>query len=240
MINNFQKPGLILFSFISILISSVLYGQDSLPKPALQVIRDTKTYKQMVSADNNQAMVSLTKMIPGIVLDLRYATLNNFTGRRMYKKGLSYTFLRRPAAKALLAVQQELNTQGYGLKIYDAYRPYGVTVDFWNLIHDERYVANPAKASGHNRGIATDLTIIDLKTGKELDMGTGFDNFTDSAHHSFTQLPAAILANRQLLKSVMEKQGFHLFETEWWHYFWGPAEGFEAMDLDFSALKKLE
>jgi D-alanyl-D-alanine dipeptidase len=162
MINNFQKPGLILFSFISILISPVLYGQDSLPKPALNVIRETKTYKQMVSADSNQAMVSLTKMIPGIVLDLRYATLNNFTGRRMYKKGLSYTFLRRPAAKALLAVQQELNTQGYGLKIYDAYRPYGVTVEFWNLIHDERYVANPAKASGHNRGIVTDLTIIDL------------------------------------------------------------------------------
>jgi len=156
----------------------------------------------------------------------------------MYKKGLRYTFLRLPAARALLAVQSELNAKGLGLKIYDAYRPYSVTVAFWDLIHDERYVANPAKGSGHNRGIATDLTIVNLKTGYELDMGTGFDNFTDSAHHSFKQFPDSVLANRELLKSTMEKYGFHLFETEWWHYFWGGAEAFPVLDLDFHVLYK--
>ena len=68
-------------------------------------------------------------------------------------------------------------------------------------------------------------------------MGTGFDNFTDSAHHSFKQFPDSVLANRELLKTTMEKYGFHLFETEWWHYFWGEAEGFDVLDLDFKVLK---
>src|SRR5437867_1601617 len=84
---------------------------------------------------------------------------------------------------------QELNEKGLGLKIFDAYRPYSVTVKFWELIKDERYVANPSKGSGHNRGIAVDLTIIHLKTNEELNMGTGFDNFTDTAHQAFVNLP---------------------------------------------------
>ena len=105
-------------------------------------------------------------------------------------------------------------------------------------MHDERYVANPANGSGHNRGIAVDLTIIDLKTGKELNMGTGFDNFTDSAHHSFTNLPKEILQNRNLLKTTMEKYGFKLFETEWWHYFLADGDKYEVLDIDFKKLGK--
>jgi len=146
--------------------------------------------------------------------------------------------MRAPAAEALKKVQQELNTQGYGLKIFDAYRPFSVTVKFWELVHDERYVANPSKGSGHNRGIAVDLTIINLKNGIELDMGTGFDNFTDSAHHTFTKLPEEILQNRQLLRSTMEKYGFKAFDTEWWHYFLSAGEKFEILDIDFKKLAK--
>jgi len=183
-------------------------------------------------------MRELKKMIPGIVYDLRYTGSNNFIGRRMYPLKTNQTFLRAPAAEALAKVQAELKSQNLGLKIYDAYRPYSVTVTFWELIKDERYVANPSKGSGHNRGLAVDLTIIDLTTGNELDMGTGFDSFSDSAHHNFTSLPEMIQQNRRLFKEIMTKYGFQLFETEWWHYSWPNDKEYEIMDIPFRKLKK--
>ncbi|MCB0742038.1 MAG: M15 family metallopeptidase, partial [Chitinophagaceae bacterium] len=173
------------------------------------------------------------------VYDLRYATLNNFMQRRMYPKKTAITFLRKPAALALQQVQKSLLKKGLGLKIFDAYRPYAVTVKFWELVHDERYVANPKNGSGHNRGVAVDLTIIDKKTNKELNMGTGFDNFTDSAHQAFNQLPEAILQNRKLLKTTMEQYGFKAYENEWWHYSWSDSIHYEILDLPFKKLKKI-
>ena len=140
-------------------------------------------------------------------------------------------------ARGLARVQQELNNKNLSLKIWDAYRPYSVTEKMWKLIKDERYVANPKKGSGHNRGIAVDLTIIDRTTGKELDMGTGFDNFTDTAHQNFKNLPAGILDNRALLETVMGKNGFVALETEWWHFFWNNPD-FELLDIDPKKFKK--
>ncbi|MEO7923926.1 MAG: M15 family metallopeptidase [Chitinophagaceae bacterium] len=195
-------------------------------------------YKSQVKKDSSKKMVELKKMIPGIVYDLRYAGSNNFMRRRMYPPGTNHTFMRLPAVIALQKVQQELKQKGLGLKIFDAYRPYSVTVKFWELVRDERYVANPSKGSGHNRGIAVDLTIIALKTGVELKMGTGFDNFTDTAHHVFTRLSEEVLQNRDLLKSTMEKYGFKAFESEWWHYFLSEATRFEILDISFMKLQK--
>ena len=143
-----------------------------------------------------------------------------------------------PQARAVGRVQQELNEKDLSLKIWDAYRPYSVTEKMWELIKDERYVADPKKGSGHNRGIAVDLTIIDRTTGKELDMGTGFDNFTDTAHQTFKNLPLEILNNRGLLKTVMEKNGFVAMETEWWHFFWNNQD-FELLDIDPKKFKKI-
>jgi len=108
----------------------------------------------------------------------------------------------------------------------------------WDLIGDERYVANPSKGSGHNRGLAIDLTLINLSNDNELDMGTGFDNFTDTAHHVFRNLPSTVLQNRTLLKETMEKYGFRSFETEWWHYSWPNDRNYEVLDLDFKKLEK--
>jgi len=203
----------------------------------VQVINSVDQYRQMAIADSQKKMTDLRRLIPGIVLDLRYATTDNFTGQRMYPAQTGTTFLRWPAADSLKQVQAELKGMGLGLKIFEAYRPYSVTVKFWELVHDPRYVADPSKASGHNRGIAVDLTLIDLKTGKEIPMPTGFDNFTDSAHHDFVDLPAAILANRKLLREVMEKHGFIAFPTEWWHYSLPDPEKYEALDLGFEALQ---
>lgn len=204
----------------------------------LYVIRERKQYDSTVQGDSNKMMISLKKIIPGIVQDLRYASENNFMKRYMYPSSVNDTYLRLPAARALLKVQKELNKQGYGLKIFDAYRPYSVTVAFWELVRDERYAANPDKGSGHNRGIAVDLTIIDIKSKKEIDMGTGFDNFSDTAHHGFYNLPVNILQNRKLLRDTMERYGFKKLDTEWWHYYWPDASKYELLDLSFEELRK--
>ena len=204
----------------------------------LHITSDWKEYRQQVKEDPSKKMMELGKFIPGIVYDLRYATTNNFMKRKMYPAKTDMTYLRLPAAEALKKVQEELATKGLGLKIFDAYRPYSVTVQFWELVKDERYVANPAKGSGHNRGIAVDLTIIDLKSGIELDMGTDFDNFTDTAHSNFLHPDKKVLENRKLLRSLMEKNGFKVLDTEWWHFFIPGSDRYEVLDLPFKKLKK--
>jgi D-alanyl-D-alanine dipeptidase len=232
--NNIKQ--LLLLFFSTLLMLQLSAQQPDFIRPELTDNWDD--YKKQVKLDSNKKMVELRSLIPGIVYDLRYATVNNFMRRLMYPAGTNITYLRLPAAKALQKVQQELNVKGYGLKIFDAYRPYAVTVKFWELIKDERYVANPSKGSGHNRGIAVDLTIINLHTGKVLDMGTGFDNFSDTAHHTFKQLSEEVLQNRELLQSTMGKYGFNSYTDEWWHYSIPNTAKFEILDIDFKKLKK--
>lgn len=227
---------LMVLIFSTIPVGKIIAQDTSYTKPALT--DKWKQYKQQVLQEPAKKMVELKSLMPGIVYDLRYATINNFMKRRMYPAGTSITFLRLPAAKALQQVQEELNTKGLGLKIFDAYRPWSVTATFWELVHDERYVANPSKGSGHNRGIAVDLTIINLKTGVELNMGTGFDNFTDTAHSAFNNLPGEVLQNRLLLKSTMEKYGLAVLETEWWHFYLPGSTKYEILDIDFKKLDK--
>lgn len=214
---------------------TALHGQ---PATSLHVERSAKSYQKSVIAHPEMQMTELKRLVPGIIYDLRYATTNNFMHRRMYARNTTTAFLRKPAAEALLKVQNELNNEGLGIKIFDAYRPYSVSEKFWELVKDERYVANPARGSNHNRGTAVDLTLVDLETGKELDMGTGFDNFTDSAHHTFTGLPTAVTANRQKLKSVMRRFGFMALTTEWWHYTYESPLKFEVLDISFKKLAK--
>ncbi|MET0461726.1 MAG: M15 family metallopeptidase [Chitinophagaceae bacterium] len=216
-------------------LSAPARAQDSL-RTKLFIVDDMKAYLKTVSADQDKKMIELGKRIPGLVYDLRYSTQNNFMKREMYTPPTAVSFLRAPAAEALADVQKELSIAGIGIKVFDAYRPYSVTVKFWELVKDERYVANPAKGSGHNRGIAIDLTLIKLADLSELPMGTGFDDFSDTAHHSFHALPAEILRNRRLLRTIMEKHGFRALETEWWHYFLPEGNRFEILDIPFQEL----
>lgn len=197
-------------------------------------------YLQSVKQNPAKQMVELQQVVNGVVYDLKYATRNNFMQRRMYPHGTSTTFLRKHAALALAGVQQELNQKGYGIKIFDAYRPWSVSKSFWDLVQDERYVANPSRGSNHNRGMAIDLTIIELSTGRELDMGTGFDNFSDTAHHPFKNLPLQVLNNRELLKTVMQKHGFEPYTEEWWHYTFKNSISFEVLNVPFRKLAKFE
>lgn len=204
----------------------------------LKVIRTQQEYKKNIGRQKEFEMLDIKAFIRHLVFEPRYAGVNNFTHTRLYPP-INTTFLRRNAAQKLKVVQQELNRNGLGLKIFDAYRPYSVTERMWELVQDERYAANPEKGSSHNRGVAVDLTIINLKTKKELNMGTDFDNFTDSAHHDFTALAAEVLQNRCLLKNLMEKHGFVALETEWWHYALPNASQYALLDLSFEEMKDL-
>jgi D-alanyl-D-alanine dipeptidase len=206
-------------------------------KYGLRVIHSMAALKKTVVANAANQMINLKQKIPSLVLDLRYATTNNFMQEKLYPL-LSTTWLRKPAADSLAIIQQQLKEMGLGLKIFDAYRPYSVTEKMWEPVKDDRYAADPRKGSGHNRGIAVDLTLINLKTGAELNMGTGFDNFTDTAHHAFTNLPEEILQNRLLLKKIMEQHGFKALDTEWWHYSLPNGTNFELLDINFNDLQK--
>ncbi len=199
------------------------------------MINSVTHFAQTVKSDPKKKMIDVRRLAPAIAVDLKYAGDQNFMHRKLYT-GKAVPLLRLPAATSLAAVQRELNKKGIGIKIWDAYRPYSVTEKMWELVKDERYAANPKFGSGHNRGVAVDLTLIDLKTKKELDMGTGFDNFSDTAHGDYVKLPVAVLANRQLLKTTMEKHGFKVLETEWWHFYLPDAKQYELLDLRFEEL----
>jgi D-alanyl-D-alanine dipeptidase len=214
-------------------------AQDTV-KSTLPVIKDTEQFRRVVSNDSSQQLIRLDKLVPNIRLDLRYADKNNFTGKRLYPKALKITFLRKAPAEALREVATELEKQGLGLKIFDAYRPYSATVEMWDLIRDERYVANPMRGSGHNRGLSVDLTLYYMRNGKELAMGTGFDNFTEAAHHDNPNLPEKVLINRGILKSVMEKHGFQALDTEWWHYSWPNNRKYDVLDLSFEEVNRFQ
>jgi D-alanyl-D-alanine dipeptidase len=152
----------------------------------------------------------------------------------MYKQARA--FARLPVVLALKDVEDELKTQGLGLKIYDAYRPYAVTAHFYEVTPDTNFVADPHFGSKHNRGCAIDLSLINLKTGKELDMPTGFDSFSKQAAANYPDLPQTETANRELLKSVMQKHGFHVISTEWWHYDYNGWQNYELLDVPFEDL----
>ena len=145
-----------------------------------------------------EKFVNIKSLSNDFILDIKYATADNFLKQAVYDCGECY--LREATAKALLAAQKEFVKRGYSLKLFDCYRPLSVQKKMWKILPGTHYVANPAKGSKHNRGAAVDLTLVDIATGKELDMGTPFDTFSPRAHHTYTQLPKEVLDNRKLLK----------------------------------------
>ena len=169
------------------------------------------------AAEKNESarLVDIEQVNPNILLDIRYATSNNFLNEPVYPA--ARCFVLEPVAIRLDSVQRELEARGLGLKIFDGYRPHSVSRKMWQILPDDRYVANPEKGSRHNRGAAVDLTLVD-SSGLEMEMPTGFDDFSEKASHSYEQLPDHVKANRNLLKEIMIKYGFKPLETEWWHY----------------------
>jgi D-alanyl-D-alanine dipeptidase len=166
-------------------------------------------------------LVDIRSLAPGIVTDLRYATADNFTGAPLPGYLANRAYLRREAAAALARVQSALRERGLGLKVFDAYRPARATdamvewtkrANRGDLLRDG-YIASRSR---HNIGVAIDLTLIDLSSGRELDMGTVFDTFSTSAHTA--NATGQVAANRQLLKAAMERERFVNYDQEWWHF----------------------
>jgi len=231
---------LLICSVVFLLTTSAANAQDGQAnKYGLKVITNVEDLKNSIANSPSKAMTDLKKSIPGLVVDMRYAGADNFMHQRLYPFG-ARAWLRKAAADSLAVVQKELKEKGLGLKIFDAYRPWSITDMMWEKVKDDRYAADPRKGSNHNRGVAVDLTIIDLNTRKEWQMGTGFDNFSDTAHHAFMELSADVLQHRMILKTTMEKHGFKALDTEWWHYSLVNAGDFELLDVGFEELKKMK
>jgi len=172
--------------------------------------------KEETKTPKDSDIVRVEDYIPDIVVDLKYASTDNFTGKVIYE--FSDVYLRYGTVKKLAAVQETLREQGLRLKIWDGYRPVYAQYKLWNACPDPTYVANPAKGgSSHSRGNTVDITLVDTD-GNELEMPTGFDDFTKMADRDYADCTAKAAANAMLLEELMYKNGFRGYSAEWWHY----------------------
>ena len=183
-------------------------------------------------------LVELTNVDPTLRLDVRYATTNNFLHRPVYSQARA--LLQRPAAEALARANQSLRRRGYGIVVFDGYRPWTVTKLFWDSATEaERkieFVANPRKGSRHNRGCAADISLFDLKTGREVEMPSGYDEFSERAFPNFQGGTAEARRLRDLLRSAMETEGFTVYPAEWWHFDYKDWRLYRILDIPFEAL----
>jgi zinc D-Ala-D-Ala dipeptidase len=162
-------------------------------------------------------LVDLAGFAPGLRLDIRYATTNNFMSMAMYPA--ARTLLQRPAAEALQRAHERLRAQGYGLVVLDAYRPWQVTRMMWDRFPGDRaYLADPLQGSRHNRGAAVDVTLFDLKTDREVEMPSAYDDFSERAHPDYAGGTQAQRDARDRLRAAMEAEGFSVYPNEWWHF----------------------
>ena len=185
-------------------------------------------------------LVELITLDNTIKLDIRYATENNFVGKKVYPEARA--FLQKPAAKAVVRVHKKLKKQGLGIVIFDGYRPWAITKLFWEVTPDDKrkFVANPEKGSKHNRGCAIDLSIYDLKTGEPIDMPSAYDEFTERASPDYTGGSELQRANREMLRKLMEDAGFTVNPNEWWHFDFKDWEKYAIYDISFDEAAKID
>jgi zinc D-Ala-D-Ala dipeptidase len=181
-------------------------------------------------------LVEVARLDSTIHLDIRYATPHNFMGRPMYSQAKA--FLQRPAAEALLRVHRALRAQGYGLLVFDGYRPWAVTKKFWDETPPEKrsFVANPKKGSKHNRGAAVDLSLYERATGQEVVMPSPYDDFTSKASSSYEGGTEQQRKMRALLRGAMEAEGFRVEPGEWWHFDHRSWRNYPILDIPFEKL----
>ena len=197
------------------------------------LIRDRDMSHRFVIMNMEQGMIDSlvelnTTTIANLELDIRLATANNFTGQPLYSRPAA--FLHKDAYNALLVALKVADKLELTLKILDAFRPQEIQQKLWDHTPDPTYISNPQTGSRpHCRGIAIDLTLVDQRTGKELDMGTEFDDFRPIAHHNCTEVSQEVLQNRLTLAGLMCTAGFLHNPTEWWHYQLPEARNYPAL-----------
>ena len=183
-----------------------------------------------------RTLVELVTLDSTIRLDVKYATHDNFMGRPMYAQ--ARVFLQRPAAEALVRVHRALSRQGFGLRVFDGYRPWAVTKKFWDETPpvQRKFVANPRKGSKHNRGCAVDLTLFELASGREVSMPSPYDDFSDKASSSYTGGTTEQRRLRGILRAAMEREGFRVEPSEWWHFDYKDWRNYPLLDIPFEKI----
>lgn len=189
-------------------------------------------------ADRAPELVELISLDPTLRLDIRYATPHNFIGRPVYPEARA--FLQRPAAEALLRVHRKLARSGFGLLIFDGYRPWSVTKIFWDSVSGEKrnFVADPGLGSKHNRGCAVDLSLYERATGRAVTMPTDYDEMTTRAYPDYGGGTPESRRHRDLLRAAMEAEGFTVHPREWWHFDYRDWARYPILNLSFSSLTR--
>ncbi|MFZ0595609.1 MAG: M15 family metallopeptidase [Flavobacterium sp.] len=172
----------------------------------------TSAVKQEIA---DTTFVNLKDYSNDFIYDMKYATEDNFLKAKVYD--CAECVLRYKTVQALIKANKVFMEKGFKIKLYDCYRPLAIQQKMWEIVSNPKYVADPKKGSIHNRGGAVDISIVDIN-GKEVDMGTPFDFFGIRASHNYTMLSNEVKSNRKYLKSIMIKNGFNSFDSEWWHY----------------------
>ena len=182
-------------------------------------------------------LVELIKLDTTFHLDIRYATSNNFLGRPVYKEARA--FLQRPAAEALVKVNNELKPFGYALVIFDGYRPWSVTKTFWDMTPEDKkeFVANPKVGSRHNRGCAVDLSLYEIASGKEVEMPGEYDEMSERSYADYKGGTEKQRKLRDLLRTKMEENGFKVLDVEWWHFDFKDWNSYRIENIPFNNIR---
>ncbi|MCS7026945.1 MAG: amidohydrolase family protein [Bryobacteraceae bacterium] len=240
---NFEQPQRLSAGVRDVFVNGVAVLRDGVPTEALpgRIIRGPGYLPRPPEEEGDflaNDWVELSQLDPTIQLDVRYATANNFAGRVFYTQ--PRVFLQRPAAEALVRAHRKLRRQGFGLKVFDGYRPWQVTRMFWELTPADKraFVADPSQGSRHNRGCAVDVTLYDRKSGLEVEMPSGYDEMSERAHPNYSGGTARQRSNRDRLRRAMEEEGFTVFENEWWHFDYKDWRRYRINDIPFEQLGK--
>lgn len=185
-------------------------------------------------------LLELKRVVPDIHLEVRYATTNNFMQRVLYPQ--ARVFARKEVVEALARVQQRLAPRGLSLLVFDGYRPWRITKKMWDEtpVEKRKFVADPSKGSKHNRGGAIDLTLFDLRNNRPLEMTSAYDEFSPRAAYNYAGGSKIAHVNRDLLRKVMEAEGFQVLPHEWWHFDYKGWQDFPLLDYSFAELDDLQ
>ena len=208
---------------LCLILSRIVFAQTAPPVEANKIEAD---------------LIEIKKLSKSIKLDIKYATTDNFVGRAVYPEARA--FLQRPAAEALIRVHNLLKKQKLGIVIYDAYRPWAITKLFWEVVREDQkqFVADPAKGSKHNRGCAVDIGIFDRRTGKAIPMPSAYDEFTERASPEYKGGTDEERANRDMLRKLMEAEGYTVNPNEWWHFDYNTWQQYAIYDIAFTEIGK--
>lgn len=209
--NQTKVQKIVILLFLLVLMPGILFTQESID------------------------LVDITELDSTIIIDLRYATKDNFMGDTLYSANIC--LLRSEVAEQLVKAHQSLRKLNLGLKVWDAYRPLSVQKKMWKKISDPRYVADPARGSNHNRGAAVDVTLVDSQ-GNELEMPTEFDDFSQRARSDYPDASERAKQNRSILQQAMTSYGFLTISSEWWHFNYRGCHNYPILDVPLEKFLK--